>query len=150
MENTFKTYLTVGLPKISVMFQFCCSFDYFCWIFFLFQATNLKHFFFFCILNIWHPFYQFAFKFSTLQFCSQLALIVVFKGLSQNMNTLEAVDCETVCQWLSSNQHRHHAKTKRYSTAANALHHPFKSIMCQTQHPPTEMPFLVTSTCIND
>lgn len=40
MENTFETYLTVGLPKISVMFQFCCSFDYFSLIFFYFKFLH--------------------------------------------------------------------------------------------------------------
>lgn len=97
-----------------------------------FSFVALFIFIFFCILYIWHPFYQFAFKFSTLQFCSSLALIVVFKGLSQNMNTLEAVECKTVCHSLLSNQHRHHAKTYPPSTATNALNYPFKSIIVTT------------------
>lgn len=46
MENTFKTYLTVGLPKISVIFvALLLLLD------FLFNFKSLI----FCILDIWHP-----------------------------------------------------------------------------------------------
>lgn len=58
-----KVYLTAGLPKISVMFQFCCSFNYFCWI----------------VLNF-HSFFCIIFGTHFVSFPSSLAIYSCFHG----------------------------------------------------------------------
>lgn len=115
----FKTHWTVGLPQISVMFQFC-YFDL------NFKSLILE------FLIFGTHFYRFPFKLSTL-----------YLGLSQNMNTLKAVDFKTALEGLLSNQRRHHAKTKRYSTSTNCIklsiqihHGNYRRV---TQHPSTRV-----------
>lgn len=84
-------------------------------------------------------FYQFAFKFSTLQFCSLLALIVGFlrawaiTSTHRRLMTEKqlVIDCNAT------------GKNIRQRTLSTQIHYCYY-IMCQTQHPPTEVLILVT------
>lgn len=105
----FKTHWTVGLPQISVIFQFCCYFDL------NFKSLILE------FLIFGTHFYRFPFKLSTLQL-----------GLSQHMNTLKAVDFKTAleaCQATSGDIMQKLNATVHLQTASN---YPYKSIMVTT------------------
>lgn len=113
----FKTHWTVGLPQISVIFQFCCYFDL------NFKSLILE------FLIFGTHFYRFPFKLSTLQL-----------GLSQH---IEGCWLQNSFGSLPSNQRRHHAKAKRYSTSTNCIklsiqihHGNYRRV---TQHPSTRV-----------
>lgn len=107
IQNVFNCRATQNISYV------CCSS-----IFVGFFLFNFKSLIFAFLIFGTHFFYQFAFKFSTLQLCSQLALVVVFKGLSQNMNTLAAKQFVHGCQATSTD-----FMQKLNITATNALNH---------------------------
>lgn len=80
--STFKRYLTVT----PVMFYLYCSFLIICSFFFYLKS----HLFSFLMFGTY--FISLPLSLPRFIFFSQLALIEDFKGSSQNMNTLQAVE----------------------------------------------------------